>query len=239
MFGKYFKFRKKSLFVFLIFISFFAFVFFKSGYNLFYTDKLIDINLESIKSNRVIIIGDSRFKRIVRERDKYVIPSNFFFIAESAKDIKWFKKEALSQLYKMLDNNYLYHVVINMGVNDIQFTRPFDDDINSYKAEFKKLIKKYPNVKFYYLSINPIEEDKMNYFYPENRRTNSEIMFFNNEMHDFTIKNNIKYCSSFDDVLFNTTDGIHYDEETNQRIINYINNKCVVYDLLGNRWNYE
>ena len=126
-----------------------------------------------------------------------------------------------------------------MGVNDIQFSRPFDDDIKSYKMEFKKLVKKYPKVKFYYLSINPIEEDKMNLFYPENRRTNNEIIFFNKEMFDFTTKNNIKYCSSYDKVVFNTIDGIHYDESTNQRIIDYINNNCIEYELLDNRWNYE
>ena len=61
--------------------------------------KIIDNNLETIKSNKVIIIGDSRFRRIVNERSIYNIPSNFIFIAESAKDIKWFKKEALDKLY--------------------------------------------------------------------------------------------------------------------------------------------
>lgn len=241
MFKKGFSKKCNFLVILLLFFSMAFFcIFLSNNYNSFFNSNFIDINLNTIKSNKVIVIGDSRFKHIIRDKDNYTIPSNFTFIAESAKDIKWFKTEALDSLYSILDSDdiYSYHVVINMGVNDIQFSRPFDDQIEAYKEQFKKLVNDYPYVKFYFLSVNPIDEEMMDIYYPGNLRTNSEIMYFNKEMLEFTTKYNINYCSSFDSVYFNIPDGIHYDHDTNQRIIDYINNDCVKFDLLDNRWNY-
>ena len=37
------------------------------------------------------------------------------------------------------------------------------------------------------------------------------------------------YCDSYNEVTFKTQDGLHYTKTTNQEIVDYITNKCVVY----------
>ena len=190
----------------------------------------IENNIKEASKNEIIIIGDSRFKHIIRERKKYNIPTNFNFIAKSSTDVKWFIETAEPKLRTILGNketNKKYYVVTNMGVNDIQYYRPFDDSINAYIEEYAKLINDYPNVEFYMLSINPIVEKKLIITQPENVRTNEDIEYFNKKLINFSKNNRIKYCNSYDGLTFNTDDGIHYTEETNQEILDYIFYSCV------------
>ena len=199
--------------------------------NVFYDNK-IDSNLDFIKKNEVIIIGDSRFEQIVDNYNEYKIPQNFTFIAKSAMEVNWFKNTALNSLNKILNkksNDKIYHVVINMGVNDIQKYRPFDSSIKTYLKEYSKLINQYDDVHFYLLSINPIVEKKLKVTQPDNVRTNKDIDYFNEKLMEFSNNNNISYCPANEAFDFNTDDGIHYTEETNQVIIDYIANDCVKY----------
>ncbi len=219
--------------IFLLFVFVMSFSFFYPNYK--FETRLIDDNLDILKKNKVIIIGDSRFKHILNNKNEYFIPLNFDIIADSGKEVKWFQNDALKTLSNKIDNSPLYHVIINMGVNDIQFYRPFDDDILLYQKIIKNLKKEYPKVNFYFLSINPVDEDVIKAYYPGNHRTNSEIKYFNNLMFEFSKKNNLIFCSSYDNVVFNIPDGLHYDTTTNQRIIDYINNKCVKYVFFSRR----
>lgn len=191
--------------------------------------------LENFISNKVIIVGDSRMEQIVDSRDELEIPSCFTFVAESGASRRWFEDIGLKKVKDILDNrNSLieYHVVINMGVNDIQYYKNLDLQISEYINDYNKLVSLYPTVNFYLLSINPINEEKLNISQPYNVRTTKAIEHFNKRLIENVSENdfeNLKYCDSYHNIKFFAPDGIHYDFDTNQNIINYITRNCVEY----------
>lgn len=198
--------------------------------NNFSNKNIIIDNLEKMENSEIIIIGDSRFEHIVKDRNSYEIPQNFIFIAKSAMEVNWFVDEASKKLRYILDSNddKKYHVVINMGVNDIQYYKNYDESINSYLNEYADLISDYPDVEFYLLSINPIVESKLIKVQPDNVRTSDDIRYFNNRLVHFSVKERISYCDAINKIDFETNDGIHYTKKTNQDIINFILNDCVI-----------
>lgn len=193
------------------------------------------IKLENITKNKVIIVGDSRMELIENSKDKIKIPINFEFIAKSGASNYWFNEIAFPKILDKLnhkDTRYKYHVIINMGVNDIQYSKNFNREINLYLEKYNKLLMEYSDVQFYLLSINPINEKKLKLYQPNNVRTTKMIEFFNKKLKN-NVKtnkfNNIIYCNSYDSIYFKTDDGIHYTDETNQEIIDYISKKCLTY----------
>ncbi|MBR2834012.1 MAG: hypothetical protein IKE75_06310 [Bacilli bacterium] len=194
-------------------------------------DKKIS-NLELKEKNKIVIIGDSRFDYIVLKKDVIKIPDNYIMIAKSGASYEWFYYEALNKLYKILNKktDVNYYVVMNVGVNDIQFNGNYQPALDKYIKTYNDLASKYSNVDFYLLSINPINEEKLNYYQPQNIRTNKKIEDFNNQLLD-SIENidNLYYCDSYHDIYFHTEDGLHYTDKTGQDTINYIKDECVKY----------
>ncbi|MBR3362478.1 MAG: SGNH/GDSL hydrolase family protein [Bacilli bacterium] len=202
---------------------------FLENYNFSSRDIIVD-NLEKMENSEIIIIGDSRFEQIINDRKSYEIPQNFTFIAKSAMEVNWFVDVASKKLRYILDNNdeKKYHVVINMGVNDIQFYKNYDESIDTYLNEYKHLISDYRDVDFYLLSINPIVEKKLIKVQPDNIRTSDDIKYFNSRLVHFSIRERITYCDAINKIDFETNDGIHYTKKTNQDIINFILSDCVI-----------
>lgn len=198
--------------------------------NVFFAKQIKDIT-----KNKVIIVGDSRMELIVNDANKLDIPINFTFIAKSGAAVKWFETDALVKLRKVLDDidtDYQYHVVINMGVNDLQENIVINERVVKYFEDYLGLVERYPKVKFYILSVNPINDKKLNISQPYNIRTTKSIEEFNNLLINkinFENNENLIYCDSYNDIYFRTTDGIHYKEETNKEILEYIANKCLNY----------
>lgn len=189
--------------------------------------------LKNIVFNKVIIVGDSRMEQISWAEDKLNIPSNFTFDAKGGATIDWFIDTGLVKLNEILNNqikNYQYHVVLNMGVNDIQKDITPTKAAQNYISYYEKLFSDNPNVKFYILSVNPIDEVKLPLGSYGNRRTNERIITFNNVLWD-NLKDisNVNYCDSYNSLEFSTNDGLHYNMDTNQDILNYIATKCVKY----------
>ena len=74
--------------------------------------------------------------------DSIDIPSNFNFIALSGTRINWFANDAMNELEKKLknmDHRYKYHVVINMGVNDLNDLIPSENHAKEYFSLFYDL----------------------------------------------------------------------------------------------------
>lgn len=190
-------------------------------------------NLQKFSPNKVIVIGDSRMELIEQEKNKISVPNNYLFIAKSGASLKWFKEEALPRLYNILDNKksyYKYYVVINMGVNDVQYFYNFDSEIIGYLNSYHSLLFKYLDVDFYILSINPVIEKKLNIAQPQNIRTTEKVEYFNTKLANDVYRinlNNYVFCDAYHDIHFNTDDGLHYTIETDQDIVNYISNKCI------------
>lgn len=155
-----------------------------------------------------VLVGDSRF---VGQESSGFKNSKTTYIASVGKGLTYMKSNE-EAMKKKDSKNTAY--VINMGVNDLY-------NANSYVEYINKLAKNYKG-DIYYLSVNPVEESKAaNNGYSIK---NSDIEKFNS-----TLKSglkNVTYLDSYNYLKnngFSTTDGIHYDKNTYQKIYSYIN----------------
>lgn len=187
------------------------------------------------KINIIVVVGDSRMELIEQSREKLKIPNNIVFDAKSGATISWFNDKGIPNLYKIIKNDgkYKYHIVFNLGVNDLNNDIDIKERVEEYFELYKDIIEKYENMSFYFLSVNPVDEDKIyNLFSKNNKRTNNKVEIFNNEVISLLKKDaikNIKYCDSFNSLSFELPDGLHYNSKTNKKIINYIIEDCIVY----------
>lgn len=233
------KFKKKILFIFVFCIcAGTLFTVFAQNGNGSFEHKILSSNykdlddINDIALNKIIIVGDSRMEFLLDDEDVEK-PVNFIFDVKSGAGFEWFEevgKPKLEDILNNRDSKYHYHVVFNLGVNDIQYTRDVKKTFDDYFKEYSKLVNEYRNVDFYFLSVNPIDEDLLNESQPYNLRTNKEIEELNDDFSSAILKmNNFKYCDSYNDLEFLTNDGIHYLSKTSQDILNYIARRCVVY----------
>lgn len=180
--------------------------------------------------NKVLIVGDSRMEYI-EEDNTFTIPSNFEFVAKSAMRIDWLRYTAYEQVENILkDTKYQYHVVFNMGVNDISDDISIEKRAKEYFEIYTSLAKEFPNAKMYLLSVNPVN-DKIISKYHDGKRSNKRIEEFNSYTLEYLKKaeKNMYYCDSYNEMKFEAYDGLHYSHKTNEDVINYINDKCVKY----------
>ena len=188
--------------------------------------------VEELNKCKVIITGDSRVDQI-RDNNSLNKPFNFVFVSKGGSKIDWFQNVALNRIRQTLNNNNnnSYYIVTNMGVNDLNNKNYNGDEIaQKYLKLYQQLAEDYPNVKIYVLSVNPIDESKINDFWNDNVRTNKKIQTFNKTLKE-GIENsdttNMFYCNSNKSLTFKTDDGLHYTKETNQKIVDYIVEKCI------------
>ena len=185
-------------------------------------------------NSKIIISGDSRME-FIEDDTNIVLPYNVSFVAKSGATIKWFIDNGIPEIKNILNNmndDFNYYVVVNMGVNDIQEILNIDDRVDEYFKYYKELAKINKNVKFYILSVNPINKKKLSISQPYSIRTNKKIEQFNDRIiYDLKHKgtNNMYYCDSYHDLKFDTDDGLHYTRETNKKIIKYITDDCIKY----------
>ncbi len=190
--------------------------------------------INKLSLNKIIIIGDSRMD-LLQENKKVKIPSNIEFIAKSGAAISWLEEVALDKFYAVMDNrndDYVYHVVVNLGVNDLNHTDNTRIIAKNYYNIYKELFKKYSDVNFYLLSVNPVNDKIINKKIPNNIRSNAKVENLNSLMIEYMNEDhlsNVKYCDSYHNIIFETSDGLHYNTETDQKIIDYITDKCVDY----------
>ena len=179
---------------------------------------------------KIFIIGDSRMELLNNERDTLNIPSNIVFKARSGAKIYWLDKIAMPWLRKQLNNKnkkYKYMVLFNLGVNDLNSDTNPSIMAQNYLNIYKKIIFENQDVNFYFLSVNPIDEKVINNYFKNQKRTNKKIEEFNNYfMNNIKGFNNISYCDSYNDLDINFYDGLHFDFETNKKILNYLINNC-------------
>lgn len=167
-----------------------------------HNNPVVTLNENQIE-NLMIYVGDSRVLGIQNDLNK----SNITYIAESGKGYYWFSETAKTELSAYISADTQKFVVINLGINDL-------GNIDQYINIYNSIIPNYKNVKFYFVSVNPVNEELANlYGYTVN---NSQIEIFNQELSSKFV-NYIDVYSQIKD-NFVTTDGIHYDAATNERI---------------------
>ncbi len=186
--------------------------------------------------NKVIIVGDSRMEFIIDgKHGKFDIPSNFAFIAKSGAEIEWLETNALKRLKTYLNDckDNKCHVVFNLGVNDFYTNTNVPEMVNNYFEHYKELANEYPEVTFYFLSVNPINDNVVRKYFPSLKATSEFIEKFNGTMFNDVKKldlSNFKMCDSYHELEFKSRDGLHYDRNTGQSILNYITNHCIIYE---------
>lgn len=162
----------------------------------------------------LIYVGDSRTVGMQSALNN----ASIGFIAESGMGYNYLIGTASSSLDTMLTEDKEF-VVMAFGVNDL-------GNIDSYINAYNALILKYPKVKFYFMSVNPVDETKE----AENGYsvTNTSIGSFNQKLSS-TFGD--KYIDTYSKITsnFNTSDGLHYDNDTYKKIhdivIEYIKSK--------------
>lgn len=159
----------------------------------------------------LVYVGDSRTNGMKSALNN----SNISYIAKDGEGYNWLVNTAEEELDDVINGENKKFVVFNFGVNDFATDR--------YINKYNSIISKYPNISFFFLSINPVDEEKeQEYNYSV---TNTQIEEFNSK---FESTFGEKYINSYSDIKndFVTTDGLHYNADTYTKIhsivINYI-----------------
>ena len=193
-------------------------------------------NTFNINLIKIIIIGDSRMELIENDREKLNIPRNIVFMARSGARINWLNKVAIPWLNEQLNQKnkkYKYMVLFNLGVNDLNSNIEPSDIAKDYLDIYRNIIFQNQDVNFYFLSVNLIDEQTINNFFPNQKRTNKKIEKFNNYFINNIGKfNNINYCDSYNNLNMSFYDGLHFDFETNKKILDYLINNCFKINII-------
>lgn len=158
------------------------------------------------KQDKFIIVGASR----IEDMSVAVDTNKTIFIARSGKDYYWLKNVAYPQLKVYLRQNEKCKVVFNVGNNDME-------DISLYIQFYKKLIREYPKVKFYFLDILPGTKSDVN--------KNAERRAFNRRMKTAFGSRCIGGYDYLMKTGYSTVDKTHYTVGTSKKIYRYIFSK--------------
>lgn len=154
--------------------------------------------------DRSIWVGDSRTNGLAGT-------VSIEYLAEDSKGLVWCK-EHLPELYTRKG----YNIIINFGVNDLG---NLDNYINYYNSLPEDFVK---NNQIFILSVNPVDEQVASS--KGYSVKNATIEWFNDAM-ESNLKSNIYFLDSYDYLTktgFNTTDGVHYTNDTYLKINNFV-----------------
>lgn len=183
------------------------------------------INTAVQKSDKLLLVGDSRTVGLANtiglegETGK-ASSEQTTYLGKIGEGYDWFVKTAYPKLTAYLELYPSATVVINLGVNDL-------GNVSLYTAKYKQMISEYPSAKFYFLSVNPIEEGlakKNGYSYSIKAGWlgNKQINNFNAAIKKVFPGNYLDSNTMIKSTKNYTVDGIHYNASTYQKIYNFI-----------------
>lgn len=145
-------------------------------------------------------------------------------VALSGATYDWARGKGYQQLKKRLKNRKTAVVIFNFGVNDIRRGQIL---AKKYIKLVKKVHKKFPKVKIYYMSINPVRCNP-DYKYVTTQKQanliNHHISLFNSYIKKHLPKY-CKYINTRNHIKFVFYDGLHYNPGTYQNISKYVTGK--------------
>ena len=154
-----------------------------------------------------LFVGDSRTVGMKNS----VSDSKSAFIGKVGEGYNWLVSSADGQVKKYLKYNSSVKVIFNFGVNDL-------GNVNKYITYYTNLIKAYPKAKIYLLSVNPMVEAKWSNKYV----TNKGIREFNKKIYTAFKSRYINSFAYLCEKGYTTTDGLHYNAATYQKIFKYV-----------------
>ncbi len=155
--------------------------------------------------SKKIFIGDSR---TVGMRNAVNSSTDTWSCLESI-GLKWMKEHGVPNIKNKIGNGSA--VIILMGVNDLYNVSNYASYINSLYSQYSG-----KGAYFYFVSVNPTNG---NYSH-----LSSGIQNFNKSIKS-SLNSKIKYIDTYSYLVsngFNTTDGLHYTNDTYKKIYNYI-----------------
>lgn len=155
-----------------------------------------------------IFIGDSRFVGMDSAVD-IASHDREFCVAKVGQGYQWLIDTGLDKVDAIRKKNTSltkWRYVIDLGINDLP-------NIDKYIAEYKKISKADPTIQIVLVSVNPVKN------YPG--RSNADIEKFNDKLLD----TGYDYIDTYTTLLndgFTSTDGLHYDNATYEKIYDLI-----------------
>lgn len=169
------------------------------------------IDMGYLGYQKIIFIGDSRVLAM-EENNTY---DDVEFVGDYGKGLKWFRKEGYSQLMDLLKNNNSPQpiaLVFNLGINDYRYNS------DKYVPYFRKIAQKLrdQNCYLFYMSVNPVEEEKLKQQEEYVMRTNEEIQKFNQKLKEGLGEDYVwlDMSSELERKGFATREGLHYCDST-------------------------
>ncbi|MDD2957431.1 MAG: hypothetical protein PHR92_02735 [Lachnospiraceae bacterium] len=160
-------------------------------------------------SGKYLMVGDSRIVGM----DAAISDPDTKFIGKVSMGYSWLSSTAGPEVKKYLQGKADLTVVFAFGINDL-------GNISQYISYYQSLVKAYPSAKFYFISVNPVDE-KVAAAYGYSVK-NSAIKAFNKKL---KAAFSSRYFSTYNYLLkngYNTADGIHYTSATYQKLYQYI-----------------
>ena len=152
------------------------------------------------------------------------VDGNDLYIAKSAMGYAWFESTAIPAVNKIIADHpgTRYNIISLMGVNYLL------SDIDKYIVKYNELANgSWKDQNIILVSVNPVNEQiEASHGYSTK---NANIETFNQKLKDGTAGHgNIGYCDVYNQIKgnFGTSDGLHYNNETNKQIHNLMLN-CV------------
>lgn len=164
--------------------------------------------------DKIIFVGDSRTVQINDRVDDEQVD----FVASSGQGLSWFKRSGVSKLNRLLASEEYTTplpkaVIFNLGINDMENKNSYVSYLNDLAQE---LINQ--NCTLYYMSVNPVNNEII-----QIPRSDRDIRDFNQAMK--TKLDDFHYIDTYNYLKkdgFTTTDGLHYNSLTTQKIFNYV-----------------
>ena len=160
-------------------------------------------------TGRYIFVGDSRMVGM----ESSASSTDTLYIAKVGMGYNWLMETADETLRQQLKARPELKVVFGFGVNDF-------GNIERYVAYYRQLMKDFPETKFHFLSVNPVDEEKeAKYGY---QVKNTVIESFNRRLYQAFRSRYIDSYAYLCSSGFSTVDGVHYTRATYRKLRSFI-----------------
>ena len=162
----------------------------------------------TVGSGSVIFIGDSRTVQM----KAHVGEGSDIWSCKGSMGLNWMQSTGVPNISSYIKSGS--KIVILMGVNDLYQASSYITYINSKATEWSNL-----GATTYFVSVNPCDGGYSH--------LNDDIASFNSKLKS-GLNSKVKYIdtnSYLNSSGFTTTDGLHYNQATSQKIYNYIKSK--------------
>lgn len=169
-----------------------------------------------------IFVGDSRTVGM-----RNTVNSSDTWLAAWGKGYDWFDATARPELEKKLKKYPYSAVILNLGVNDLA-------NVQLYADAYRALMNAFPQARFYFMSVNPVEEQflRKNGFggrEPESIAAFNEVMkelFGSRYIDTHTWLLEKEYVMDLPEG-HGTVDGLHYTSQVYEFIYQYVASRGV------------